>query len=186
MSDKALLAIDCGTQSLRALVFSCRGDLLASEQIAYAPYVSPGPGLAEQDPDVFWNALVLACQNLTAREPALTARVCGLGVTSQRATMVNVDREGQALRPAIVWLDQRSARPVFGASGLVRFGAGLAGVRTRLLAAQAQGKCNWIIQNQPSIWEATHKYLQVSGFLNFRLTGRFRDSTASPDRSSAL
>jgi len=44
---------------------------------------------------------------------------------------------------------------------------------------QAQGKCNWIRQNQPEIWEATHKYLQVSGFLNYRLTGEFSDATAS-------
>ncbi len=179
MSSKTLLAIDCGTQSLRALVFSCGGNLLAKEQISYDPYVSPAPGLAEQDPDVYWNALIRACRNLTAREPDLTARVCGLGVTSQRATMVNVDREGQVLRPAIVWLDQRAAHPFFGTSGIVGLGAGLVGVRTRLLEAQAQGKCNWIIQNQPELWEATHKYLQVSGFLNFRLTGRFRDSTAS-------
>jgi len=179
MSHDLLLAIDCGTQSLRALVFSCQGRLLASEQIAYDPYVSPAPGLAEQDPAVYWDALVRACQNLRARKPDLMDRVCGLGVTTQRATMVNVDESGQVLRPAIVWLDQRSARPVFGASGLAGFGARLAGVRTRLLTAQAQGKCNWIIQNQPEIWAATHKYLQVSGFLNFCLTGRFRDSVAA-------
>jgi sugar (pentulose or hexulose) kinase len=44
---------------------------------------------------------------------------------------------------------------------------------------QVEGKCNWIRQNQPEIWEATHKYLQISGFLNFRLTAVFADSTAS-------
>ncbi len=45
--------------------------------------------------------------------------------------------------------------------------------------AQRDGKCNWIRQSQPEIWEKTHKYLQVSGFLNYRLTGRFADSIAS-------
>ena len=174
-----LLAVDCGTQSLRVLIFSPEGKLLTREQVSYDPYVSPGPGLAEQDPEIYWQGLVTACQALKKREPELMQAVCGMGVTSQRATMVNVDREGQVLRPAIVWLDQRAAQPIFGVSGPLSFGARLARVRIRLLQAQAQGKCNWIIQNQPEIWEATHKYLQVSGFLNFRLTGRFRDASAS-------
>jgi sugar (pentulose or hexulose) kinase len=44
---------------------------------------------------------------------------------------------------------------------------------------QAEGKCNWLRQNQPRVWDETFKYLQVSGFLNHRLTGRFADSVAS-------
>jgi sugar (pentulose or hexulose) kinase len=41
-----------------------------------------------------------------------------------------------------------------------------------------KGKSNWIIQNEPEIWKRTHKYLLLSGFINFRLTGNFVDSTA--------
>lgn len=179
MADKYLLALDCGTQSLRALVFDTGGRMLAREQIEYTPYVSPGPGLAEQDPEVYWDSLALACRQLARNAPDIWSGIAGVGVTAQRATMVNVDKDGQVLRPAIVWLDQRTARPVFGARGPVKAGVKLAGLERRLMAVQAQGKCNWIRQNQPDIWAATHKYLQVSGFLNFRLTGMFSDGVAS-------
>jgi sugar (pentulose or hexulose) kinase len=64
MKTKTILAIDCGTQSLRALVFAPDGELLAREQVLYTPYVSPEPGWAEQDPDIYWHSLVAACQRL--------------------------------------------------------------------------------------------------------------------------
>ncbi|WDP87060.1 MAG: carbohydrate kinase [Desulfobacter sp.] len=179
MTTKTILAVDCGTQSLRALVFSLEGRMLANEKIEYPPYVSPGPGLAEQDPKIYWDSLVNACRILKEKTPELIASLAGVGVTSQRATMINVDEEGRVLRPAIVWLDQRVAQPEFAVSGLLNAGVKLAGLETKLMEAQAQGKCNWIRQNQPDIWEATHKYLQVSGFLNFKLTRNFADATAS-------
>lgn len=174
-----LLAIDCGTQSLRGLLFDLDGQLLAREQAEYPPYVSPGPGLAEQDPEVYWESLVRVCRNLKRKHPGLMLGVAGIGVTSQRATMINVDARGNPLRPAIVWLDQRAARPVFGAAGPLKFGVKLLGLEKKLMDAQSQGKCNWLRQNQPDIWANTFKYLQVSGFLNYRLTHEFADAVAS-------
>lgn len=174
-----LLSIDCGTQSLRALIFSPAGELLDAEKILYDPYVSPHPGWAEQDPDIFWNSLIQACQSLKVRSPGLFESVCGVGITSQRATMINVDETGLPLRPAITWLDQRKAVDRFPAKNLVYPLLKLKGLDRVVSRLYKDGKCNWIRQNQPDIWQRTHKYLQVSGFLNHRLTGEFRDSVAS-------
>ncbi|WP_022667541.1 FGGY-family carbohydrate kinase [Desulfospira joergensenii] len=179
MEHKTILAVDCGTQSLRAILFSPKGDLLARVQQGYFPYTSPGPGLAEQDPQIYWDSLVTALKELKEKYQDLFASISGVGVTTQRNTMINVDREGKVLRPAITWLDQRRAKPCFGESGVLSMGLKLLGLERKVLDVQAQGKCNWIMQNQPGIWENTHKYLQVSGFLNQRLTGVFKDSSAS-------
>ncbi len=64
MSPENLLAIDNGTQSVRALLFDLRGNLLAKSRVPIEPYFSTAPGLAEQDPQVFWNAVCQACQAL--------------------------------------------------------------------------------------------------------------------------
>jgi len=53
MSKDMILTIDSGTQSVRALLFNPRGDLLARSQVYIEPYVSPQPGWAEQDPNVY-------------------------------------------------------------------------------------------------------------------------------------
>ena len=64
-----VLAIDCGTQSLRALVVGPTGEIVARARVAYEPYVSPRPGWAEQDPEVWWRALGEACRRVLADQP---------------------------------------------------------------------------------------------------------------------
>ncbi len=179
MNTSTLLAIDCGTQSLRALLFSPTGEMLARVQIVYEPYVSLRPGWAEQDPELFWTSLCQACRQLQQEVPKHFAAVAGVGVTSQRSSMINVDKDGRPLRPAIIWLDQRKTSPPFASRKFLRLLLKLIRREKTVLSLQSEGKGNWIQQQQPEIWAATAKYLQISGFLNYRLTGKFLDSVAS-------
>ena len=176
---KTILSIDCGTQSLRTIIFSLKGEVLAIERITFEPYTSPKPGWAEQDPEVYWEALKKGCILLKKNKPDDFNNIAGVGVTTLRDSMINVDNKGKPLRPLLVWLDQRKAkpdyRPGFGMKLLIK----TIGITDTLNKAQREGKCNWIRQNQPNIWKNTYKYLQVSGFLNYRLTGEFNDSVAS-------
>lgn len=174
-----ILSLDCGTQSLRALLFAADGALLDKAKVEYEPYVSPNPGWAEQDANLYWDALCRATRALRERSPEAFARIAGVGVTTQRDTLIFVDRRGEPLRPAIVWLDTRKANAVYQPRGVKRAGLGAVGMLEAILKGQKDGKANWIRQNQPDIWAGTAKVLQVSGFLNHRLTGEFRDSIAS-------
>lgn len=177
--EKIILSIDCGTQSLRCLLFNARGELLEKTKVEYAPYFSVKPGWAEQDPEVFWKSACQACRALKDRRGDLVRSVSGVGVTTQRDSMVNVDENGKPLRPVITWLDQRKAKKVYFPRGIRKLIYKTVGMEEAIDKAQTDGKCNWIRQYQPDVWERTYKYLQVSGFLNFRLTGLFKDSVAS-------
>ena len=177
--DKTLLSIDCGTQSLRGILFSLKGEILGIQRIPFEPYVSPKPGWAEQDPEVYWEALKAVCQNLKKENPEDFNRLAGVGVTTLRDTMINVDKAGNPLRPSMVWLDQRKADSVYKPHLGMRLLFNIIGLEDSIDKAQKDGKCSWIRQNQPEVWEKTHKYLQVSGFLNYRLTDEFKDSVAS-------
>jgi sugar (pentulose or hexulose) kinase len=173
-----LLAIDNGTQSVRALIFDLSGELVAKTRIPIEPYFSTAPGLAEQHPQVFWEAVCTACRLLWEKYPDLRDRLAGAALTTQRATVVNVDRLGQPLRPAILWLDQRRTeglKPVGGWWGLLFRLAGMSGTVAYL---QAEAEANWIRTHQPEIWQQTYKYLLLSGYLTYRLTDRFVDSVA--------
>lgn len=179
MENNVILSIDCGTQSLRAVLFSRQGAILAKVQISYPPYNSPHPGWAEQDPELYWDTLVAACRQLGTETPQYFGAVKGVGITTQRDSMINLDSGGNVLRPAILWLDQRKSTPDWGQKGMLNTLLGLVNMQQKIKDIQSRGKCNWIRQNQPDIWEKTGKYLQVSGFLNYRLTGEFKDSVAS-------
>lgn len=107
MSKDQLLAIDNGTQSVRALIFDLRGNLVAKSRVPITSYYSTQPGYAEQDPDVFWKAVCQACQQLWLMPGVNKHAVVGVALTTQRSTLINVDQAGKPLRPAIHWLDQR-------------------------------------------------------------------------------
>jgi sugar (pentulose or hexulose) kinase len=177
--DGLILTLDCGTQSARALIFDREGVLLDKKKIEYEPYEKGEPGRAEQDARVYWEAIAAACRDLAERRPELMRAVAGVGVTTQRDSMICLDREGEPLRKAILWLDVRKARPPYAPGPGMRAAFKLVGMGEAVLLTQEEGKCNWIMQNEPEVWERTFKFVQVSGFLNRRLTGRFADSVAS-------
>ncbi len=167
-----LLAIDNGTQSVRALVFDPHGNLLYKSRIPIEPYYSTAPGLAEQDPEVFWKAVCQACQGLWSLGVDKSS-LAAVALTTQRSTVINVDKHGQPLRPAIVWLDQRRTEGLKPLGGLWGAAFKLAGASETVAYLQAEAEANWIRIHQPEVWDATYKYLFLSGYLTYRLTGRF-------------
>lgn len=174
--NETILAIDHGTQSVRAILFDLAGNILAKYRVPIQPYVSPHPGWAEQDPEYYWKSLCEACRGLWKEAQVDKDALVGVTLTTQRATVINVDANGNPLRPAIVWLDQRRTthlEPVGGVWGLL---FRLAGEAETVAYLQAEAEANWIRTHQPGIWAQTHKYLLLSGFLTHRLTGRFVDS----------
>jgi sugar (pentulose or hexulose) kinase len=177
--EATILAIDCGTQSLRALLFARDGTLLEKVKIEYEPYESPNPGWAEKDARLYWNALCEATQALRAAVPEAFGRIRGVGVTTQRDTQVYVDGAGQPVRPAILWLDTRKANSVYRPGPLRLAAFRLVGMAEAVMKIQKTGKTAWVQQNQPEIYARTAKVLQVSGYLNHALTGVFKDSVAS-------
>ncbi len=106
---KALLAIDQGTTSSRAVVFSPEGEVICTAQREFEQ-IYPHPGWVEHDPDVIW-----ATVRATAREALAAAEKAGwraeaVGITNQRETTLIWDRStGEAIHNAIVWQDRRTA-----------------------------------------------------------------------------
>ena len=173
-----VLAVDCGTQSLRALLFDEKGRLLEFSRVMYEPFRQIKPGWAEQPPDIYVKSLCKAVSELAAKRGSLSD-VSAISITTQRATVVCVDETGNPLRNAIVWLDQRKARPNAKIPWWMRIAHALVGMTESVKIAQMDAACNWIMQCEPEVWQKTHKFLLLSGFLNYVLTGTFRDSVAS-------
>ncbi len=172
-----ILSIDNGTQSIRALIFDLQGTLIAKSQVPITAYVSPQPGWAEQDPEYYWTMLGKACHELWAKLPISKKDIRGVALTTQRATMVNLDRTGKPLRPAIVWLDQRRTDGLTPVGGLWGLAFQLSGMTETVSYLQAEAEANWIRTHQPEIWKSTDKYLLLSGYLTYKLTDKYVDST---------
>ncbi len=177
MSEPYILAIDNGTQSVRALLYDANGTLVCGERVPIVPYVVPEPSWAEQRPEYYWESLCQACQGLWKHCDIPREAIAGLALTTQRATMVNLGKDGKPLRPAIVWLDQRRTEGLPPIGGLWGAAFWLTGMRDTVSYFQAEAESNWIRTHQPDIWEATDKYVFLSGYLTSRLVGRVVDSS---------
>jgi sugar (pentulose or hexulose) kinase len=157
-------------------------------RVPIEPYVSPQPGWAEQDPEVWWTAIGEACRKLWAAAAAggqagMGAigpdRVAGVALTTQRVTLVVADDDNVPLRPAIVWLDQRRTEGLKPLGGFWGAAFRVAGVRETVARFQADAEANWIERNEPAVWKRIRRYGVLSSWLTARLTGEWVDSTAS-------
>ena len=169
------LSIDNGTQSVRAMVFDSNGQLVAKSKVEIEPYFSDQPGWAEQHADYFWDA----CQSLWPLLPIPKESIAAMSVTTQRATVVPMGSNNEPLRPAISWLDQRQVdtKPALGALESALFTLVRAKPLVDLMHSQAEA--NWIEQHEPDIWAQVHKFLLLSGYHNYKLTGQYNDAIAS-------
>ena len=137
-----VLAIDNGTQSVRALIFDLDGQLVAKNKVDIDPYFSTEPGWAEQEPDYYWAMLCKACQDLWPQLDFPKSQIKAVALTTLRATMVNVDAQGKPLRPAFVWLDQREQAELNAMSPAWELLFTLAGERQAVKYFRTQAEAN--------------------------------------------
>jgi len=176
---KYVLAIDCGTQSIRAIVFDEKGNLLVKSKKSFEPYYSQKPGWAEQDVNVYWDSLCAVTKDAVKQKPEVFENVDSIVVTTQRDTCVLLDKDGNVLRPAIIWADQRPLKNKRSFPKKVEWALRFVGMNQIAHILSDQCPAHWIQDNEPEIWEKTYKYMLLSGFINYKLTGEFVDAIAS-------
>ncbi len=173
------LAIDQGTQSVRAMLFDAQGQLVAKAQQLITPYFSSQPNWAEQHADYFWHNLGKACQSLWQQHPHLRERVVAAALTCQRATMVCLDEQLQPLRPATIWLDSRRTDQYPVLPWWARLGVSAIGLQHMMYQLQSKAECNWLAADFPEVWSKTRHFVQLSGYLTLKLTDELIDAVPS-------
>lgn len=180
MKEQLILALDLGTQSARAILIDKKGTIIDKEQRKYNPvYNSPVIGYCEQDPNVYFNYLVDACKTLTNNHQDLLNDIIGVVLTTFRDTAVFLDEKMNILRPSILWLDQRNSSYQPKLSFLKNFLFSLVGMKPVIKYQQQKTMSHWVKKNQPEIWNKVHKYVNISTYLNYLLTGNLADTVSS-------
>ena len=106
---KSILAIDQGTTSSRAILFSQSGTLLAQQNQEFEQ-LFPADGWVEHRPEDIWNSTLAMSRAMMAKADEMGCPAMAIGITNQRETVVIWDRKtGEAIHNAIVWQDRRTA-----------------------------------------------------------------------------
>jgi glycerol kinase len=105
----AILALDQGTTSSRAILFDHSGAILATAQQEFRQ-IYPQTGWVEHDPREIWQTQLATAREALARTGLKPSDVAALGITNQRETTIVWDRKtGAPVHNAIVWQDRRTA-----------------------------------------------------------------------------
>lgn len=180
MSDHCVLVFDVGTQSSRAMIVDQKGMVRAIAKLHHEPaYRSPEPDWAEQDADYYYETICRAAQQCRREHPDLFAAAEAVSITTIRDTVVCLDRHMKPLRPAILWLDQRTAAGKPNAHLLSEAAIRAAGMNPTFVMQYQKSHCNWIREEEPEIWDQTAYFVLRSTYLIYRLTGELKDTSAS-------
>ncbi len=170
------LGLDLGTSSAKAVVIDTSGNLLSQASAGYT-VTSAQAGYAESEPAHWW-AAVTAC----AREAVHAAgtRPSAIGLSGQMHGLVLASRDGEPLRPALLWADSRAtgalrAYRLLGARALARLANPLAPGMTGPLL-------KWVADHEPRTYSEACWALQPKDWIRARLTSEFH---AEPSDASA-
>lgn len=165
-----LIGIDASTTATKALLMDETGQIVAVAATEY-DYQTPYPLWSEQDPDLWWNGAVQSIRQVMAQSGVEPSAVAAIGLTGQMHGLVLLDEAGQALRPAILWNDQRTQaqcddiRARLGKDELVRITGNDA------LPGFTAPKIRWVMENEPEIAARVAHILLPKDYVRFRLTG---------------
>lgn len=163
------LGIDVSTTATKALLMDEAGQMLGVSSTEYS-YETPHPLWSEQDPALWWQATLNSVRQVIAKTGIDGGAIKGIGLTGQMHGLVLLDENGEVLRPAILWNDQRTGaqcdqiRACLGKEKLVQITGNDA------LTGFTAPKILWVQQNEPEIWKKTRHILLPKDYVRYKLT----------------
>ncbi|MEP6754769.1 MAG: xylulokinase [Chthonomonadales bacterium] len=178
-----LLGIDIGTSGTKTILIDPTGSVTAKSTIEY-PLYSPQPLWSEQDPEDWWNATVGTIRSCLTQSGVRAVEVVGIGLSGQMHGAVFVDGNGNPLRRAILWNDQRTQSQCDWITN--RIGADKVAEYTcnPVLTGFQAPKIVWLRENEPEVYAKVKRVLLPKDFIRYRLTGEYATEVSDASGTS--
>ncbi|MGB3714457.1 MAG: FGGY family carbohydrate kinase [Candidatus Promineifilaceae bacterium] len=169
---EALLGIDVGTTSTKAVLFDRTGTELARAISPPYPNHTPNPGWVEQDPEDLWQAVLSVVRGVMAAVDR-EVHVQALCMATQSGSVLAVDANGEPVYRFITWMDGRteSLANQWRENGFEDQVKAVSG--WSLYPGSCLLSIAWLHDHQPGVFAASQKYVSVNDFITFRLTGAY-------------
>lgn len=178
------LGIDIGTSGTKTIAIDQKGTIVAAASAEY-PCDHPRPGWSEQDPNCWWEATKQTVQQVMTSGRFQRNDVIGVGLSGQMHGSVFLDANGEVIRPALLWNDQRTAAEcreieakAGGREALIRL------VANPALTGFTAPKLLWVRKHEPNHWDRVRQVLLPKDYVRYRLTGTY--ATEVSDASGTL
>jgi len=166
-----VLGIDLGTTAIKVALFDENGAVISQSTQEY-DLISPSPLVVEQEASVYWDAFKKGLDRAIRHSKVSCQDIHCLGISAQGETLIPIDEDGNPLRRAIVWMDNRAEAE----SQMIEehFTNELIHERTgqvSMLPMWPAAKILWIRHNEPEVFEKTARFLLIEDYFIYRLTG---------------
>jgi len=172
-----VIALDSSTSATKAVVVGEHGQVVASGSSPIG-LLTPGMDRYEHDPKEWWTSTHAAISSaLYSMSRTQKARIKGICITHQRESFALVDAEGQALRPAILWLDSRAGAEIkeYGSDEIHELSGKPADTTPAIY------KMAWLKKHEPEELAEAAKVVDVHAFLSYHLVGEWVSAMGSAD-----
>lgn len=175
-------ALDLGTTGCRTYIFDLAGSIISSDYQEWESFY-PQPSYVEQDANLWWESIKKTTEGAIKKSGIDISEIVSLSVTNQRETIVPIDRDGNTLHNALVWQDRRTTDQV----DFIKSKIGIDKIyRTTGLTIDpyfSATKILWFKDEKPEIYQKTHKFLLVSDYIIYKLTGKFYTDHSNASRT---
>jgi len=178
---EVILTIDIGTSSVKVAVINLKGELIKTFQTNYPTYYLE-PNNLEQDPEDWWNGVksgiyqvLKETQNL--KIPKLS--IIGIACCGHSPTLVFIDKQGNILRPAIIWQDSRAFKEVKYIKERLKKEFYTSIMISPLTPSSRIAKLTWLKNNEPNTMKKVYALLEPKDYINYKLTGECKTSLLS-------
>lgn len=184
--DSYVLGMDCGTTNIKAIILGKDGKVVA-EASRPSKFLMPGPNMHEQDAREWWENTKAIFRQLTqtaGRE--VTKRIKGISISSHTVTLLPLDKDGEPLRNALTYQDNRSGdelRYIVNGVGHARY---VKTVAAQPAVAFLPSKMLWFKIHEPELFVKTSCFLQASSYINYKLTGVLSMDVDQASRTQCL
>jgi len=169
---KYILSLDIGTTSTRAIIIDEHGALISSSTKDYELY-TPKPGWAEQNPIDWWGASVFTIKEAIKSSNIFPKDISAIGLSGQMHGSVFLDRNGEVIRPAILWCDQRTndqcnkIYKIFGRQNFIKLSY------NKALPGFTAPKILWLKDKEPQNYKKVSEILLPKDYIRYRLSGKY-------------
>jgi xylulokinase len=168
-----ILSVDAGTTASKISLFNERGELLGISTQEY-PLITPSPLEVELDAETLWYAFKNGVAEVVKRSQVAPTAISSIGISAQGETLILVDEEGNALRRAFVWLDNRAQKEADELNREFNDGSSFKVTgQVKIVPTWPASKILWVKNHEPEIFDDVHKYLLVEDYLIAKMTGRY-------------
>jgi xylulokinase len=180
------LGLDIGTGGSRALLIDAAGKQIAAITAPHEDMRMEHPMWAEQRPENWWDASILAIRGVLAEANVTGKQVRGVGLSGQMHGLVILDSANAVIRPSLIWCDQRSQAQVDFIHAKIGRENVVAAIANPVLTGLTLPKLLWVRDHEPQNYERVRKLLLPKDYIRFQLTGEFATDVSDASGTALL